>query len=343
MDGSTSHTVLKHVGEFLSQLRPGKVVIACSGGPDSVALARAACEAAPSTGTKIVLAHVNHRLRGRESEADARFVLGLGKRLGVPARVFARPVRRGKGNLEERARDARYDALCRFAKRLSAPVVLTAHTLDDQAETVMLNLVRGCGTDGLAGMSANRKDDATGVTIGRPFLGISRAELVAFLKARRQAFRRDSSNADLGFLRNYFRIKVFNDIERRAPGFKKRLARLAHVARDEQAFWEEWTEKAARSVARARKGGRLVDGRLLRQFSPALQRRVLRRLAGRDLLTFDAVEKLRAWMETPPSAGRIWQLRKGWIVERLSKTRGSPTPSFFLFRSPAASNGAGTK
>jgi tRNA(Ile)-lysidine synthase len=220
--------------------------------------------------------------------------------------------------------------------------VLTAHTLDDQAETVMLNLVRGCGTDGLSGMSATRRDEETGVIIARPLLSAGRSEVLGFLKNRRQPFRQDESNRNPAFLRNYLRIKLFNGIEQRSPGFKRRLARLAQVARDEQAVWEEWTGRIAKTVTRAHRGGDLVDGQRLRDLPAALQRRVLRRLAGRDLLTFDGVEKLRAWMETPPSAGRIWQLRKGWIVERLSKTRGSPSSSLFLFRSPDR-NGRGTK
>lgn len=332
MGGSTDSHMLEQFGTFLRRHRIQKYIVACSGGSDSVALAVAAAEIARDAKAKIIIGHVNHRLRGRASTSDADFVRRLGRRLKVPVRVFARPVGSASGNLEENAREARYAALFGLARRTGAQAVLTGHTLDDQAETLMMNVLRGCGTDGLGGMSALRRDPESGVLLARPFLGLAREDLKRFLGRRRMAHRTDATNNDPKFFRNYVRLKLFKMIERRAPGFRRRLAQLAELAGDEQAVWDRWTESGVKSIAAPGKRGLIIDGRKLRALPVALQRRVVRRAAGKDLLTFDGVEKLRTWMENPPSAGRLWQLRKGWIVERLSKSRGSPSSSMFSFR-----------
>jgi tRNA(Ile)-lysidine synthase len=126
MDGSSDHLIAAQVAAFLKKERFKSVVVACSGGPDSVALALAVSEASAKSPLRISLGHVNHHLRGRASDADERFVRKLGKSLGMPVRVFSRPVASGSGNLEEKARESRYAALCRYARRSSADAVLTA-------------------------------------------------------------------------------------------------------------------------------------------------------------------------------------------------------------------------
>ena len=178
MDGSGS--VIDTLSAFLSRERLKKVVVACSAGPDSVALAVSTAELHRSRKARVILAHVNHQLRGRESTADENFVRSLGRKLGVPVRLFRRPVKALQGNLEENARDQRYEALLGLGRRWGADAVLTAHTVDDQAETVMMNALRGCGTEGLGGMSSLRVDTETRLGIGRPFLTCSHDDLVAF-------------------------------------------------------------------------------------------------------------------------------------------------------------------
>jgi tRNA(Ile)-lysidine synthase len=307
---------------------PRKFLAACSGGPDSVALVHALHELSGPRRLTIEIAHVNHHLRGRESRGDQAFVERLGGRVGWRVHVLSRPVPAG-GNLEEQARDARYQALCALARLRKLPVVLTAHTMDDQAETVLMNLLRGAGLDGLAGMRPVRVDAGTGVTIARPLLFVGRSEVLAYLAGKN--FRMDRSNRDTKFLRNYVRINLFESLTRRTPGFQERIARLAELVRQELPVLEKLAEQADKRVGRRYRGGWLVDRRRLEREPLAVQRRVLRKAAGRDLLTFDGVERLRTWMATP-SSGRIWQLRKGWVVERLSKSSGSPSSALFWFR-----------
>jgi tRNA(Ile)-lysidine synthase len=204
----------------------------------------------------------------------------------------------------------------------------------------MLNLIRGCGPDGLAGMSAVRAQNER-ISIARPLLGVDRSDVLAFLRARRQAYRRDATNGDTAYLRNYLRARLFKDLEARVPGFARRLARLADLVRDEALAWEETVTGLMSRMTSPHRGGSVVNGRKMKEIPVALQRRLLRRVTGRDLLTFDGVEKLRHWMHAPPSGGRFWQLRKGWTVERLSRSKGSPTASLFWFHRTRSKTGKG--
>jgi len=324
------------IDKFLRTHLPRKTrfLAACSGGPDSVGLVHALAELSIPRGLKVEIGHVNHRLRGRESDADQRFVERLGRSVGWKVNVTASPVT-GPGNVEERARDLRHAALARMARQRRSDAILMAHTIGDQAETVFMNLLRGAGLDGLAGMRPVRQDDSLRVTIARPLLSAERADVRAYAKAK-GGFRTDRSNADPKFFRNYIRINLFDQLDQRSPGFQYRIARLAELIRDELPILDVLAEKAKDEVGQPYKGGWLLDRRRFEGHPLAVQRRVLRKAAGRDLLTFDGVERLRLWMASPPKNGRIWQLRKGWIVERLSKSGGSPSPAMFWFRQTPA-------
>src|SRR5687768_14437712 len=138
-----------HMSRFKGSRR---LLVACSGGPDSVALTWLLRSLETELGFNFVLAHVNHSLRGRESDKDAEFVRRLGDQLGWPVRESRIQVKRGRGNLEERARVHRYNALFKMASQTKCSGVLTAHTMDDQAETILMNMLRGSGGRRLGGM-----------------------------------------------------------------------------------------------------------------------------------------------------------------------------------------------
>jgi tRNA(Ile)-lysidine synthase len=269
------------------------------------------------------LAHVNHRLRGRASDADAAFVKKLARSLGWPYLEARRPIRAATGNLEEMARVTRYDALFRMARQKKAAAVLTAHTRDDQVETIFMNLLRGSGVAGVGGMSALRRWAPTKNWVGRPFLTVSKADVLGYLKSGRFLYRRDASNTNERFLRNWLRRTIFPQLEVRAPGFQERVARLAALARDEEIFWEDLLDEMNTKLTQPVKGGRLLDFEGLLRYSAAAQRRFLRRAMGGDVLAFDGVERLRRWMASAPTKGRIWQGKQGWMAERhpTSKTR----------------------
>jgi tRNA(Ile)-lysidine synthase len=307
------------------------ILLACSGGPDSVALVVAASHV-PDKKFVFHVAHINHKLRGRNSDADARLVEKLAARFRFPffARVGAVP-KKSVGNLEERARDKRYAALASIAESRQCRMVLTAHTRDDQAETVFMNFLRGAGGDGLAGIPPVRHLSKA-VQLGRPFIGIGRQELHGWLNRSNVRSRTDQSNGDERFLRNWLRNRIFPRLERRSPGFKQRLAQSAQLFHDENFFWDQFLGHVERRVVRRNAGGQLLDLGGLLSYSAAVQRRFFRRVIGENILTMDAVERLRHWMMSPPTGGRTFQLRRGRTVTRLSKSQGAPSTKLFLIK-----------
>jgi tRNA(Ile)-lysidine synthase len=214
------------------------VLLAVSGGADSVALARALAAIRADGPGRLCVAHFNHCLRGAESAADETFVVELCRRLGLHCEVghaAAALADVAGATLEEAARDARYEFLRQAAERLGARYVVTAHTADDQAETVLHRVIRGSGIAGLCGIGRTRPLGPA-VTVIRPLLGVRRSELLAYLQELDQPYRDDSSNADRQFTRNRIRHELlprlavdFN------PGVVDALLRLATLAGEVQA------------------------------------------------------------------------------------------------------------
>lgn len=176
------------------------LVLAVSGGPDSTALLVLAARwrSAHKRGPKLLAVTVDHGLRA-EAAAEAKQVARLARKLGVPHRTLRWKGEKPKSGLQEKARWARYHLLAEAAAKFGASHLLTAHTLDDQAETVLMRLLRGSGPSGLAGMARETKLDALGLV--RPFLDIPKARLIATLHAAGVPFADDPSNADPRFTR----------------------------------------------------------------------------------------------------------------------------------------------
>jgi tRNA(Ile)-lysidine synthase len=309
--------------------KPGvRVLVACSGGPDSTALAWALHSMAPEFGFTCFLGHVNHQLRGRASDIDEAFVARQAASLQWRLARASAPVLR-RGNLEERARVYRYKALKSMARKFRCAVILTAHTLDDQAETMLLRLFRGTGVDGLAGISPVRLLDESKIWLARPMLSVPKSEVLGYLKRIKKAYRIDRTNKNFQFTRNWVRGTLLPLINKRAPGASARLAVLAEIVRDEKQVWEMLASSAQRRCARSYKAGTLLDLKSLNRYSAPLQRRVLRRVVDEGTLTFDLIESTRQWMNAPPTQGRFRQLRRGWMIERLSKSQGAPSARLF--------------
>jgi tRNA(Ile)-lysidine synthase len=327
-----------HVRSFLSSslISPSSsVLVACSGGPDSVALALVLSKLQPSLKNSFHLGHVNHRLRGPQSEKDAAFVKKLAAALDWPCHVMVKSMAcHRQGNLEAMARVKRYDALNAMAVKAGCRMILTAHTLDDQVETIFMNLLRGTGPEGLAGMPPCRSFETLDVPIGRPMLAVNKREVLEFLEKEKRSFRQDRSNASDVFLRNWLRHQVTPLLEKRVPGFKDRIATLAAIMRDETDYWQALLSGVEKKILRRYRGGWLLDFKGLLSYPPAVQKRFFRRVIGPQILTFERVESLLRWMKSPPSGGRLWQCRKGWIVERLSKSQGSSSAKNFWLRPP---------
>jgi tRNA(Ile)-lysidine synthase len=208
------------------------VLLAVSGGADSVALARGLFALRERGEGRLVLAHFNHRLRGAESDEDEAFVRDLAKDLGLQAVV----VERGRGRDEEKhsseesLRGERYGFLARAADESGARYVATAHTADDQVETVLHNLLRGTGLAGLAGIPRLRQLTAA-ATLVRPLLAVTRAEVLDFLNSLGQPYREDASNRSLDYTRNRIRHELLPLLAREYnPHVRNALLRLGQLA-----------------------------------------------------------------------------------------------------------------
>jgi tRNA(Ile)-lysidine synthase len=250
------------LGEVAPLLEPylsgGKdgVVLAVSGGPDSVALMRFAAamtsarQAAPPT-----VATIDHGLR-RESKAEAELVAGWARACGLPHRVLAWTGPKPSAGRQAAAREARYRLLAELARALGAPRVLTAHHGDDQAETVLMRLCRGSGPAGLAGM--DRETVLHGAVVARPFLGVRKARLVASCRAEGWPFLDDPGNADPDFARTRLRrLLPLLEAEGLTP---ERLARLAGRLRRWREVVEREADRAFDAAATGEGGLIALDG-----------------------------------------------------------------------------------
>lgn len=258
---------------------PGeRVGVAVSGGPDSVLLLSFMSQFATGHGLCLSVVHFNHHLRGSESNEDERFVATRAAELKLDfyhaGTDVARAARESKKNLEAIARDLRYRFFFSLIRQGKLDKVATAHTASDQAETVLLRLLRGAGTRGLAGIFPLLEGK-----IARPFLDITRAEVETEIERRCLAFRTDSTNSDTRFARNKIRRDLLPLLEREFnPGIVSILKQLADRARDDEAFLEQQASDIARPW-RVRDGGEeRIPAQPFNQFPPALQRRVLRQM-----------------------------------------------------------------
>lgn len=302
--GSARPALLRRLDEALPALDLAgcSVAVACSGGADSTALAAALLERARRHRLTVSIAHVNHSLRGAEADADEAAVRALAAKLGVPfaaARVEPRAARaragssRARPTVQEAARRLRERALRGLAASLGAARIATAHTADDQAETVLLRLLRGVGPAGLGGI-APRSDD--GVLV-RPLLRASRAEVLAYAAARGLAWREDPTNADPHYARSRLRHDWLPGLR---DAFNPRLLRalgdLAEATRQESAWIDALVADEAGRRWRAGPGGGDGEPTLYSEAAgwepettpDALARRLVRRAlhrlgAGRDV------------------------------------------------------------
>lgn len=314
------------------------LVVAVSGGADSVGLLLALDELIRSgrLNIKIIVAHMNHRLRGKVSDADARWVAALAKQLGYAVAGASIDVKKRAAetgdNLEQAARRTRYEFLAKKARAGKANVVLTAHTMDDQAETVLLNLLRGSGAQGLAGVEPVRPISAdSDVLLARPLLSWARhRETENYCRQRGVEFRSDEMNLDEKFARVRVRQQLLPLMETFNPKLVEALARTAELLREDSIALDrgattllelsigqdEAPHEDQRTSAQLR-----ID--LLSVAPPALRRRALRLWIGQcrgDLKRLErvhiaAVEKLLFG----ESGGRVAELPGG---DRVSRKRG---------------------
>ncbi|HAI20958.1 MAG TPA: tRNA lysidine(34) synthetase TilS [Clostridiales bacterium UBA8153] len=269
--------VLKRVRTFFLRYRPlspgGRILIAASGGPDSTVLLDALFRLRRELQFDLHVAHLNHMLRGEEACADAQYVRELAEKRGLACTIDKAnvPGRLGTvgGGRQQQARSARYAFLANTAQEVGASVVATGHTRDDHAETVMWRVIRGTSLRGLSGIPPVHG------TVIRPLLWVWRHDIEAYLRSAGLYPRRDSSNLDSKYTRNWVRLELFPVLEQLNPEVKRALAELGDVARDDHALLEQWAGTEFRRLARHRGREVHLDREALVWLEPALARRVL--------------------------------------------------------------------
>ncbi|MDQ7822174.1 MAG: tRNA lysidine(34) synthetase TilS [Candidatus Eremiobacteraeota bacterium] len=252
-------------------------MVAVSGGADSVALLYFFCLVKRWLPLKLLCIHVNHRTRGSDSDADAEFTASYAAGLGVPALILNADVplfAREQGlSLEQAGRLVRYTLFRRYARILGAAKVATAHHLDDQAETVLMKIIRGAGYRGLAGISPHRE----GLFI-RPFLEVRREEIKAFLASQGQPWRHDSSNENRDFTRNRMRNELIPLMEEHYnPRISEALSHLGQVAAEDHSLLEGIAEALFSEYAECREGEASFRLSSLVPLPRALKRRLMRK------------------------------------------------------------------
>ena len=300
--------------------RPGeRVGVAVSGGPDSILLLNFMPELARQIGLSLAVVHFNHHLRGAESDRDEAFVRDLARARGLEflrgEADVGRVARQRRRNLEATARELRYGFFLRLIRQGRLDKVATAHTANDQAETVLLHLLRGAGTRGLGGIHPVVEGKVV-----RPFLGLTRAEIERELERRKLGFQIDSTNLDPAFRRNKVRLELLPLLQKEYnPELIRLLKEVADRARDDEAYLEQQVRERAQAWRTHEGKEEKIPRSALLGFPPAIERRVLRQMiqgAGGHLrgVTHRHLEALRRFLRHSQSGHHL--VLPGQVVAR---------------------------
>jgi tRNA(Ile)-lysidine synthase len=296
-----------------------RVGVAVSGGADSVALLRALLDLRSELGVVLSIVHLHHGIRGAEADGDEQFVSGLAANFDLPLHLEHADVpahsKHEKLSLETSARDLRYAYFQRLLAANVCDKIATAHTLDDQAETVLLRILRGTGTRGLAAIPPLRDASPDLVArIVRPLLGTGRPEVETYLRSIDQPWREDASNRDPRHLRNRIRHELLPQLESDYnPALRQSLVNLAEIARAEEQHWSVELARVSSLLVKPSSDGITLDRAQFLALSLALQRRML--LEQADLLNlpagFDEIERMLRIATHP---GTEHEFEAGWRV-----------------------------
>jgi len=316
------------------------VVVGVSGGADSVCLLHLLAKCQKGLGIKLHVAHLNHQLRGVESEADAKYVSNLAGSLGIPITIDRQDVAAYRiernFSVEEAARELRYAFLARVAREVGANRIAIGHTRDDQVETILMHILRGTGITGLCGLApcSPMAYDSQGMSwptsplslrakrsnllVIRPLLDITREETTIYCREHQLDPRVDSSNRSLSFFRNRLRLQLLPLLRQYNPSVDQALLRLAGIAKEDNAFLEQQASELWHEVARQENNAIYLDRKQIASLPIALQRQLLRaavtRLAG-DTRDIEAshIEAARSLLNKP--VGKRVSLPHGFICQ----------------------------
>ena len=288
------------------------VVVAVSGGADSVCLLHVLAELKKKLHINLHAAHLNHGLRGHEAQEDADYVAGLARKLNIPVTIEKRDVavyrRQKRCSPEEAAREVRYQFLADVLKSTGAGAVAVGHTRDDHIETILLHLLRGTGTAGLRGLqfrsTIHTGEEGTTLTLVRPLLDISRRETIDYCNAHGLNPRFDASNLSPEFLRNRVRHELIPLLEQYNPSIDTALLRLGSIADADASYIEDEAARAWKDIVVEKAGILYFDREKAKTLPYALKRQLfrmaLRQLAG-NLRDFEAdhIEAMLSFLSKP--------------------------------------------
>ncbi len=312
------HPLTGKVQQFVKQkelLQSGqKIIAAVSGGIDSMVMLDLLVQLRQLWKLEIVVAHVNFQLRGKESDGDELFVQKIAKAHGLPfysqhtdTKTIAQKQKR---SVQETAREIRYSFFDTLKKSLQADLVATAHHANDNAETMLINLLRGSGIDGLAGIPPRRS------CIIRPLLSVTRNEIVQYAKAMNVKFRNDSSNAKDDYTRNFLRNSIIPHLEERInPSLTETLLNESDLFRDAAQFTGRMTTAAYADCV----SGSTINVKRFTSHDPFLQQSIIHRLL-KELGSEPAFTSISAVVELAQmQKGSIVQISKQLIAERIAE------------------------
>ncbi len=302
-----------------NMLDPGdRVVVGVSGGPDSVCLLSVLYEIKVEFHIELIVAHFDHALRPLEDDAETRFVESLAMTLDLPfvTKKSAPGLWPGNGPLEERARQARYCFLKKVGNSYAAQKIAVGHTLNDQAETVLMRLLRGSGVSGLSGILPCRQDQ-----IIRPLIRVSRAEVTAYLEKKGLEYLTDPTNTDPCFLRNRIRHEILPELEKIQPRIVHRLGRTAEMMRRDNEWLEAESERWVNQHFRINRNREwCVPLSPFMQLSEGMKFRVIRHAVKKISGTLRRIglrhiEAVNSMAESTKSQSRV-DLPNGGVVKR---------------------------
>jgi len=304
--------------------RGNKIVVGVSGGADSVCLFHILLFLAKKYDLSLHIAHINYGLRGKDSENDEMFVRKLAETNNISLSVLQTEKPRNKANLENRLRQIRYDFFEKVRSELKFDIVAVAHNQDDQAETVLMRLIRGSGLEGLSSIKAKNNK------IIRPLLETSRKEIIAYLKAKGLKFRVDKTNLQPIFTRNKVRLNLIPYLEKNFnPSIKKNLADFAKIVAQDLSFLEETADKK-QALMSTNRNVAIFDRKKILSLPSAIQKRCLRnaiRTIKGDLIDIESghIEEIEKILKSTKGKNQKYSFkglkmtRKGDIVNLISE------------------------
>ncbi len=326
--------------------RGASLLLAVSGGVDSRVLLDLFVRVRAEWDLRLTVGHVHHQLRGEEAERDAEFTAELASSIGLPfycRRIAVQPFAQEKKlSLETAARELRYEALAEICRACNAAAVVTAHTQDDQAETILAHLLRGSGLRGLRGMRARSVIPLAQVQVLRPLLPFARREVLAYAQQEKLRWREDQSNTDVRLYRNRVRHELLPLLrERFNPQINQSLMRLGQIAGASDAYLEQSALEALEALLLLEGTDKIIlDLQRFRNYFRAVQayviRAVLERLtASAATLTFDETEQILSFLNPThnqplafPRRRYLWRSEVEVFIEKSGVVFGKiqPTP-----------------